>query len=88
MDEKSPTPNFRDWRGFADGPLTMPPELEAKAQAHLQRVAELLKERYSSSPWHQARAASWPDYWLREAMGAVNIIPGWPYKDGWDYPTT
>lgn len=47
---------------------------------HIRRVAQHLSERYSSSSFHQDRAASCPGYWLDMAESAPNLLPGNPYQ--------
>jgi hypothetical protein len=45
-----------------------------EAEAHLQQVAERLKERYSHIPFYAEKAKRNPEYWRDSADSAVNAF--------------
>ena len=49
-------------------------KLDAATEAHLQRVAAALKERYSHMPFYAKQAAGNPTFWRSMAASAWNAL--------------
>ena len=54
-------------------PLPCDPK-DAYSEANLQRAAQVLKELYSSVPWHARAAAKDPNYWRHFASSVPMVV--------------